>query len=115
VRRVLRFMLLRTNIPERRGGQVIYYYALLRTVAAVITVMSVNCDFSAALGKVIRKHRERQGMSLARLAENSGLSQTYPGKFEKELVSPTVDAAYAMSKALKVPFWKVVKEAESAI
>ena len=79
---------------------------------AVITAMRVTRDFSAALGKVICKQRENQGMSLARLAERSGLSQTYPGKVEKAVISPTVDAAHAMSKALGIPLSKLIQEAE---
>ncbi len=74
--------------------------------------MSVNREMSMSLAKVIKKHREKQGMSLAKLAELTATDQTYPGKIERGISSPTIDVCKAFAKALKVPLWKLIKQAE---
>jgi transcriptional regulator with XRE-family HTH domain len=74
--------------------------------------MSINREMSAAFGKVIKKHREKQGISLARLAEMAGTAQTHAGKMEKNIVSPNLDSANAYAKALGAPLSKLIAEAE---
>jgi XRE family transcriptional regulator, regulator of sulfur utilization len=73
----------------------------------------ITKELSTALAKTIKKRREAKGMSLAKLAELSGTTQTYPGRVEKGERVPTVDVAFAFAKALGIPFWKLVKEAEN--
>jgi len=72
----------------------------------------INAEFSTALAAVIKKHREAKRLSLSQLAKLSGVSQTYPGMIEKCQYTPTVDVAHAISRALGVPFSKLVAEAE---
>jgi len=72
----------------------------------------ISVDFSTSLAKVIKKHREQKGMSLAKLAELSGTTQTYPGRVEKGERVPTVNVVYAFAQALSVPLWKLIREAE---
>ncbi|HWD94252.1 MAG TPA: helix-turn-helix transcriptional regulator [Verrucomicrobiae bacterium] len=69
-------------------------------------------DFASALAKVIKRHRQQKGMSLAKLAELSGTTQTYPGRVEKGERTPTVTVADAFAKALGVPLSKLIAEAE---
>jgi transcriptional regulator with XRE-family HTH domain len=73
---------------------------------------TVNSEFSTALAAVIKKHRLAKGLSQNRLAKLSGVSQSYVGELERCLYSPTVDVAFALAKALGVPFAKMVDEAE---
>jgi transcriptional regulator with XRE-family HTH domain len=80
--------------------------------AAVIPGMRIDREMSIAFGKVIKKRREMQGISLARLAEMAGTAQTHPGKMEKNVVSPNLDVASAYAKALGLPLSKLIAEAE---
>jgi transcriptional regulator with XRE-family HTH domain len=73
---------------------------------------TVNSEFSTALAAVIKKHRLAKGLSQNQLSKLSGVSQTYVGAVERSLYSPTVDISYALSKALNIPFSKLVAEAE---
>lgn len=75
----------------------------------------VTSDISTALAEVIRRRREAKGLSLARLAELSGTSQTYPGLVERGLRSPTVDMAQAMAKAMGHELSDLIKEAEQLL
>lgn len=99
--------------PGHSHEQVKFYYALSLTTIGVITGMSrVTKEMSAAFAKVIKKHREKQGLSLARLAELAGTSQTHPGKLERGLYAPDLDVAAAYAKALGLPLSKLIAEAE---
>lgn len=69
---------------------------------------------SPALAAAIKRHRERQGLSLSKLAELAGVHQTYPGLVERQRILPTVEKADAIAKALGVPLWKLIKEAQSS-
>ena len=63
---------------------------------------------------MIKMHREAKGLSRAALAEKSGLHQTYIGLLERKKRSPNLETAKAISKALEVPLWKLVQEAEES-
>ncbi len=75
----------------------------------------ITSEISTALADVLRKQREAKGMSLAKLAELSGVSQTYPGLVERGLRSPTVDVAHAMAQAVGRDLSDLIKEAERLI
>jgi len=68
--------------------------------------------FSGALADVISRRRQAKGMSLAKLAEKSGLTQTYPGMLERGERVPTVDVAHALAKALDCNLSDLVRDAE---
>jgi transcriptional regulator with XRE-family HTH domain len=76
--------------------------------------MKVNRDMSLAFGKIVRKHRESQGVSLARLAEMTSTDQTYPSKVERNLLSPSLDIAASIAQALGIPLSKLIAEAEKS-
>lgn len=101
--------------PVGSGEQVKFYYAPLLTMLGVITGMSVTKEMSSAFAKVVKKHREKSGLSLARLAEKAGTSQTHPGKLERGLYAPDLDVASAYAKALKIPLSKLIAEAEKTL
>ncbi len=72
----------------------------------------VTAELSTALAAVIRKRRERKGFSLTKLAELSGLTQTYPGMIEKGERVPTVDVANSIARSLGVSLSELIEEAE---
>jgi transcriptional regulator with XRE-family HTH domain len=67
---------------------------------------------SDAFSRVVKKHREKKGMSRAALAEGAGLHQTYIGLLEREQRSPNLDTAKAIADALGLPLAKMIAEAE---
>lgn len=75
----------------------------------------VTSEMSRALATVIRKRREAKGISLTRLAQLAGVTQTYPGMIEKGQRSPTVDVAHSMAKAIGCDLSDLTKEAERVI
>ena len=72
----------------------------------------VTAELSTALATVIKKRRVAKGLSLTRLAELSGLTQTYPGMIEKGDRVPTVDVANSIARSLGVPLSELIREAE---
>lgn len=70
--------------------------------------------FSDAFAKVVKRHREKNGLSRAALAEKAGLHQTYIGLLEREKRSPNLDTAKAIAKALGLPLAKMIAEAEKS-
>jgi len=67
---------------------------------------------SDAFSRVVKKHREKKGISRAALAEKAGLHQTYIGLLEREERSPNLDTAKTIADALGIPLAKMVGEAE---
>jgi transcriptional regulator with XRE-family HTH domain len=76
------------------------------------TMSRITAELSRALAAVIKKRRVAKGLSLTKLAELSGLTQTYPGMIEKGDRVPTVDVAHAIARSLDVPLSDLIKEAE---
>jgi ribosome-binding protein aMBF1 (putative translation factor) len=74
--------------------------------------MKVTRETSLAFAKVVKKHRQARGISLARLAELTSTDQTYPGKLERGILCPSLDIASAFAKALGVPLSRLLAEAE---
>ena len=69
---------------------------------------------SDAFAKVVKRHREKHGLSRAELAQKAGLHQTYIGLLEREKRCPNLDTAKAIAGALGLPLAKLVSEAEMA-
>jgi ribosome-binding protein aMBF1 (putative translation factor) len=67
---------------------------------------------SDAFSRVVKKHRQKKGLSRAALAKKAGLHQTYIGLLEREKRSPNLDTAKAIAKALGFTLTKIVSEAE---
>ena len=92
------------------GGQLSTLIAYARL--CILLGMSVTPELSAALSKVVRKHRLAKGISMLKLAEMAGIDKTYPGKFERGMRSPSVDVANAIAKALGLRLSQLIGEAE---
>jgi len=71
-----------------------------------------HSTISDGFAKVVKRHREQNGLSRAALAEKAGLHQTYIGLLEREKRSPNLDTAKAIAKALGLPLAKMISEAE---
>jgi transcriptional regulator with XRE-family HTH domain len=69
---------------------------------------------SDAFSRVVKRHREKSGLSRAALAERAGLHQTYVGLLEREARSPSLDTAKALAEALGLPLARMIAEAERA-
>ena len=67
---------------------------------------------SDAFAKVVKRHREPNGLSRVALAEKAGLHQTYIGLLERQKRSPNLDRAKAIAKSLGLPLAKMISEAE---
>lgn len=70
---------------------------------------------SDAFAKIVHKRRKARNFSRAKLAEGSGLHQTYIGLLERGKRSPNLDTANAIANALGVPLWKMLKDASLAM
>jgi transcriptional regulator with XRE-family HTH domain len=67
---------------------------------------------SDAFSRVVKIHREKQGLSRAKLAKIAGLHQTYIGLLEREERSPNLDTAKSIADALGLSLTRMVGEAE---
>jgi transcriptional regulator with XRE-family HTH domain len=74
--------------------------------------MSQTPDLSSAFSKVVRKHRLARDISMLRLAELAAVDKTYVGKLERGMRSPSIDTAHRLARALGIPLWKLIQEAE---
>ncbi len=68
--------------------------------------------FSATFGNVVRQHRNSLGLSQESLAEKAELSPVYVGFLERNVRSPTVDAAEKIARALDTTLAALIGEAE---
>ena len=68
--------------------------------------------FSDAFSRLVKKYREKKGLSRSALARKAGLHQTYIGLLEREKRSPNLDTAKAIATALELSLAKMIAEAE---
>lgn len=65
------------------------------------------------LGRIIRKYRIGAGLSQEELAERSDMHWTYVSQVERGRRNISVDALLRLARALGVPAWRLVQEAET--
>ena len=65
----------------------------------------------AHLIEALRKRRESLGMSMNRLAEESGLSLSMISFVERGLRKPTLETLLRMASALDLVLWRAIKHA----
>lgn len=63
---------------------------------------------------LLRKERERQGVSMNLLSERAGLSQAMISLVERDLRNPTLDTLLRIANALEMDLSKVIAEATKA-
>ncbi len=64
-------------------------------------------------GKIIRKRREKQGISQEDFAEKAGIHRTYVSSIELGKVQISIAVAHKLAEALGVPLSKIWKEIEA--
>jgi transcriptional regulator with XRE-family HTH domain len=72
----------------------------------------VASDMSKAFGKVIRRRRERLGLSQEALAEKAGIHRTYISSIELGKVRLGLDIAKKVADGLGAPLSELIAEAE---
>jgi transcriptional regulator with XRE-family HTH domain len=63
---------------------------------------SEDRDLEAVLGSGLRSARQRAGLTMARLAELSGVSQPHLSQLENGKVSPSINTLYRLANALGI-------------
>ena len=64
--------------------------------------------------RLIRKERERQGISMNVLSERAGLSQAMISLVERDLRNPTLDTLLRIANALDLDLGKIISKATLA-
>ncbi|MCG6157630.1 helix-turn-helix domain-containing protein [Rubinisphaera margarita] len=72
-------------------------------------------NFEQIFGKVIRRHRERQGHSQEGFASLAGVHRTYMSSIERGKVQVSIRIAQDLAVALDVPLSKVFREVEKEL
>ena len=62
-----------------------------------------------AIGREVRRYREKTGLTIAELAKSAGLSSGMLSKIENGATSPSLGTLQALSKALQIPFTALFK------
>jgi len=67
---------------------------------------------SREFGRVVRRERERAGLSQEDLADMAGVHRTYVSSIERGIVRLGLDAAQRVAAGLGIPLSKLIFEAE---
>jgi len=59
--------------------------------------------------QALREARERQGLSMSKVAERAGLSQQMVSYVERQMRMPTLDTLLRMSEALEINLSELLK------
>ncbi len=62
-----------------------------------------------SIGREVKRHREKLGLTIAELAGASGMSAGMLSKIENGATSPSLSTLQALTKALQVPFTSLFK------
>lgn len=77
--------------------------------------MSRKSEIETIFGTVVRRHRQRLGISQEKLAERARLDRTYISQIERGVKSPSLKALVALAKALDVQLHKLIREMENEL
>lgn len=72
-----------------------------------------STDFARLFGQVVRKHRKARYLTQEELAEQADLAPKMILLIERLKINPTLNAADSIAQALKVPFWRLIKDVEN--
>lgn len=64
------------------------------------------------VGKIIRKHRQWKELSLAELADMSGIHRNYLSEIERGIHDPSIKTLAKIANSLDIPISQIFKEAE---
>jgi ribosome-binding protein aMBF1 (putative translation factor) len=102
----------RRTMPCQEHIRQVSYAVDVGTLAFLLWMAHTQSALSDAFSLVVRKHRERKGISRAALARMAGLHQTYIGLLERAERSPNLDTAKAIAASLGLSLAKMISEAE---
>jgi len=71
-----------------------------------------NMDMAAALGAVLKRHRQAKGLSQEILAEKAGIHSTHVSLIERCERNPSVNVAKSIAMALNLSLASLIQEAE---
>jgi len=69
-------------------------------------------DFARCFGEVVRKHRKAGFLSQEELAERADIAPKMVSLIERFVRNPTVNLADSIARAMDVPLWRLIKDAE---
>ncbi|MDG6774348.1 helix-turn-helix domain-containing protein [Thiomicrorhabdus sp. ZW0627] len=72
-----------------------------------------NQSLDVYIGKVVNKVRKKQGLTIAEVSDQSGISRGMLSKIENAQVSPSLDSLLKISRSLGVPISSFFKEFDS--
>jgi len=88
-------------------------YDYLRGVAKVAALAGPSqADLDMPVGKRVRSLREEKGLTLADLAQRTGLSETVLGEIEDEAASPPLGVLVKLGKALDMKLGTLIASGE---
>lgn len=67
-----------------------------------------------SLGFAVRTAREAAGLTQDVLAKRSGVAQSTISQLEQGEARPRIDTLASLAKAIGLPLWELVKQAETA-
>ena len=70
---------------------------------------------TSEVAKILRREREKMGLSMNTVAERAGLSQPMISLVERELRKPTLDTLLRIGCALEIDLAEVLQEAQRAV
>jgi transcriptional regulator with XRE-family HTH domain len=70
-------------------------------------------DMAAALGTVLKKHRQASKLSQEALAEKAGIHPTHVSLIERGERNPSVNVAKSLATALNLSLASLIQEAEA--
>jgi transcriptional regulator with XRE-family HTH domain len=64
----------------------------------------------AVIGRQLKKHRQRLGITQVALAERCGIYRTYLSRIENGTANPTVLVVEALANALQLEIYDLIRE-----
>jgi transcriptional regulator with XRE-family HTH domain len=65
------------------------------------------------VARILRRERERRGLSMNLVAERAGLSQQMVSYVEREMRNPTLETLLRIAAAIGIDFVQVMRRAQS--
>ena len=87
------------------------FFTYFRFVASDKKSQQAVCS---RVAHILRKEREKRGISMNLAAERAGLSQQMVSYVEREMRNPTLETLLRMAAAIQVDLSKVLKQAQNA-
>jgi transcriptional regulator with XRE-family HTH domain len=88
---------------------------LVKAVCDYFSIVASNKSQQAVCARVtriLRQEREKQGLSMNRVAERAGLSQQMVSYVEREMRNPTLETVLRIAAALEIDLAKVIQTAQ---